>query len=94
MPKPGVSNNLLGDLPVAAKERRDQVEDALASLYRVMADLDELSLRIDQAIRRASVVAPVLVPAQERLSQVRARLSALHSSLGKHWSTGQAHRWE
>ena len=94
MPKPGVSNNLLGDLPVAAKGRRDQVEDALASLYRVMADLDELSLRIDQAIRRASVVATVLIPAQERLSQVRERLSALHNSMGAYWSAGQARRWE
>lgn len=94
MPKPGTSNNLLGDLPVGAKRRRDQVEDALASLYRVLVDLDELSLRIDQAIRRASVVSPVLVPAQERLCQVRERLAALQDDLGAYWSAGQAHRWD
>ena len=94
MPKHGVSNNLLGDLPAHAKDRRDVVEDALASLYRVMIDLEELSLRIDQAIRRASVVSPVLVPAQERLAQIQTRLSALHHSLGEYWSAGQSHRWE
>lgn len=94
MPKPGVSNNLQGDLPVDAKGRREPVEDALASLYRVLVDLDELSLRIDQAMRRASVVSPVLVPAQERLNQVRERLGRVHTSLGAYWSAGQAHRWE
>jgi hypothetical protein len=94
MPKPGKSNNLLGDLPVAAKARRDGIEDALASLYRCLVDLDELALRIDQAARRAAVVAPVLHPAQERLQQIRQRIAAVHNSLGEYWSQGQAHRWE
>ncbi len=94
MPKQGVSNNVLGDLPVDAKARRDPIEDALASLYRAMADMDELSLRIDQAMRRAAVVSPVLMPAQERLHQVRERLASMRSELGAYWSAGQSRRWE
>jgi len=94
MPKPGKTNNALGDLPVAAKERRDVIEDALASLWRVLLDLDELAVRLDQAVRRAAIVSPVLAPAQERLAQVRVRVAALHSDLGAYWSAGQAHRWE
>ena len=91
---PKKSNNLLGDLPAAAKARRDVIEDAIASLYRVLLDIDELALRLDQAIRRAAVVAPVLHPAQERLAQVRGRVAGLHASLGAYWSAGQSRRWE
>ena len=94
MPKPGKTNNALGDLPVDAKRRRDQIEDAIASLYRVLVDIDELALRIDQAIRRAALVGPVLHPAQERLAQVRARIATLHTDLGVYWSQGQSRRWE
>ncbi len=36
MPKPGVSNNPLGTLPADAQQRRDQVEEDLACLYRVV----------------------------------------------------------
>lgn len=91
---PKQSNNLLGDLPGHAKDRRNVIEDAIASLYRVLLDIDELTLRIDQAVRRASMVAPVLHPAQERLGQVRERIATLHASLGEYWAAGQAHRWE
>jgi hypothetical protein len=93
-PRPTGTNNPLGDLPADAKVRRDQIEDALAVLYRVLIDIDEMSLRIDQAIRRASIVSPVLVPAQERLLQVRARLAVLHTAMGAYWAAGQSRRWE
>jgi ABC-type transporter Mla subunit MlaD len=91
---PKQSNNLLGDLPADGKARRDPIEDAIASLYRCLMDIDELSLRIDQAVRRAAVVAPVLHPAQERLAQVRNRVAVLHATLGAYWSQGQSRRWE
>ena len=93
-PHPPSSNNLLGDLPADAKVRRDQIEEALAVLNRVLMDIDEMTVRLDQAVRRASVVSPVLVPAQVRLAQVRARIAALHTSLGAYWSAGQSRRWE
>lgn len=94
MPKPGKSNNVLGDLPVDAKARRDQIEDALAVLYRCLMDIDELTLRIDQAVRRAAIVGPVLRPAQERLAEIRGRVEKLRANLGAYWSAGQSHRWE
>jgi len=94
MPKPGVSNNPLGTLPADAQQRREQVEEDLACLYRVLVDMDELSIRIDQAMRRSSAVHPVLIPAQERLGQVRERLARLHKTMGQQWQTGQSHRWE
>jgi len=94
MLKPGKTNNALGDLPAAAKRRRDQIEDALAVIHHALIDMDELDLRLDQAMRRASIVVPVLHPAQDRLAQMRKQMSALHTNLSAYWSQGQARRWE
>ena len=96
MPKhhPTGSNHLLGDLPMEAKERRDQIEEAIAVLLASSQDMSEVALRIEQAVRRAAVVSPVLVPALERVTSVRTRLAQLHQDLAAYWSAGQAHRWE
>jgi hypothetical protein len=91
---PKQSNNLLGDLSADGKARRDPIEDAIASLYRCLMDIDELALRLDQAVRRSSLVGPVLHPAQERLAQVRVRIATLHGSMSAYWASGQVRRWK
>ena len=93
-PRPIGSNNLLGDLSTDAKERRDQIEEAIAVLLASSQDMGEVALRIEQAVRRAAVVSPVLIPALERVASIRTRLARLHQDLSAYWSAGQAHRWE
>jgi hypothetical protein len=88
------TNNPLGDLPVDAKARRDQIEEAIAILLATSQDMAEISLRIEQAVRRAAIVSPVLVPALERVTGVRQRLTRLHADLAAYWHAGQARRWE
>ncbi len=94
MPRLGQSNNMQEDLPECAKARRDPIEDALAALWRMLVDIDELEVRMAQAIYRSATVHPVLSPAQERLAQMRTRLANMHTDLSAYWSAGQAHRWE
>ena len=56
--------------------------------------LEEVALRLDQAVCRAAQDTSVLQPAIDRLAQVRVRLAVLRSRLGQYWRDGQAHRWE
>jgi hypothetical protein len=92
-PKPPSSNNLLGTLPGESAERRDQIEEAIAICLATSQDMAEISIRIEQAIKRAAIVSPVLVPALERVSAVRARIERLHTDLGEYWRAGQSRRW-
>lgn len=93
-PRPACSNNLLGNLPNPQAERRDQIEEAIAICLATSQDMAEVAVRIEQAIRRASIVSPVLVPALERVVAVRVRIERLHADLGAYWRAGQSRRWE
>lgn len=88
------SNNLLGSLTDAQSGRRDQIEEAIAVCLSTSQDMAEIAIRIEQAIRRASMVSPVLVPALERVVAVRIRIERLHADLGAYWRAGQSRRWE
>lgn len=94
MPKKGQTNNVLGDLAQDAKSRRDQIEGALVGLHTLIVDIDEVSMRINQAISRTPLVSPVLEPAVKRAALIRAHLSTLHTELSEYWRTGQSRRWE
>ncbi len=93
-PHPPTSNNLLGNLTGDAADRRDQIEEAIAICLATSEDMAEIAVRIEQAIRRASMVSPVLVPALERVIGVRVRIERLHADLGAYWRAGQSRRWE
>ena len=93
-PKPTGSNNLLGTLPNDAIERRDQIEEAIAVCLATSQDMAEIAIRIEQAIRRAAMVSPVLVPALERVTSARLRIERLRADLGTYWRAGHARRWE
>lgn len=94
MPPPGSTNNPQGDLPGDAKDRRDQIEEALAVLHIVLVDVDELHVRIEQAIHRTPLVLPVLAPALKRVGEIQAHVSTLRDGLASYWRMGQARRWE
>lgn len=93
-PRPPGSNNLLGGPTLEMQARRDQIEEAIAVCLATSQDMAEVSLRIEQAIRRASMVSPVLVPALERVRGVRLRMEQLHADLAQYWRAGQSRRWE
>lgn len=92
-PRPSGSNNLAGGPTLEQQARRNQIEDAMAICLATSQDMAEVALRIEQAIRRASIVSPVLLPALERVRTVRARVEQLHAGLAQYWQAGQARRW-
>jgi hypothetical protein len=93
-PRPPGSNNLAGGPTLEQQNRRDQVEEAIAVCLATSQDMAEVALRIEQAIRRASLVSPVLVPALERVRGVRVRVERLHTELAEYWRAGQSRRWK
>jgi hypothetical protein len=93
-PRPPGSNNLLGGPTLAQQARRDQIEEAIAVCLATSQDMAEVALRIEQAVRRAAMVSPVLVPALERVQGVRLRVEKLHTDLAEYWRAGQSRRWE
>lgn len=93
-PRPPGSNNLAGGPTLAQQARRDQIEEAMAVCLSTSQDLAEVALRIEQAVRRAALVSPVLVPALERVKGVRVRMERLHAELAEYWRAGQARRWD
>ena len=82
-----------GRLTLIAEERRDQVEEALAALGRSLRDIDEILLRMQQAIRRSSIVYDVLGPAVERLLALRASVRSAQSAIGLIWKSEQTRHW-
>lgn len=93
-PRPPSSNNLAGGPSLEQQYRRDQIEEAIAICLATSQDMAEISIRIEQAIRRASMVSPVLIPALERVHSVCVRIEQLHADLAQYWQAGQARRWK
>lgn len=93
-PRPSSSNNLAGGPTLQQQARRDQIEEAIAVCMAISQDMAEVAIRIEQAVKRASLVSPVLLPALERVRGVRIRVEQLHADLAEYWRTGQACRWQ
>lgn len=60
--------------PRGERLQRYAEEDLLALLMVMRIDLDELSVRIGQAMQRTSLVRSVLEPGLERLDELRTAL--------------------
>lgn len=93
-PRPKGSNNLAGGPTKKQQARRDQIEEAIAVCLATSQDMAEVALRIEQAVRRVSMVSPVLLPALERVQSVRTRIEQLHADLAEYWQAGQSRRWK
>lgn len=76
------------------KTERDHLEEAQVLLLTISIDLDEVSLRIRQAIRRTRIVEDVLNPAVERLDQVHDDLQRMQRDLRSSWEEGQRKKWK
>lgn len=83
-----------GRLTIDGAARRDQIEDAMAALYRINKDIDEIILRTQQANRRSALVHPVLDPAIERLHEIRQRVQVARKLIGDYWASEQNRRWK
>jgi len=71
------------------QRRQDFVEQALAHMVSVMADLDEVILRNRQAIRRTDLVKDVLDPALARLAEIQRELRSAQAELKEAWKEGR-----
>jgi len=72
---------------------RNRLETAQTLLVEVSLDLDEVALRIRQAIRRSNLVIDVLQPASERLEEIHQDMRLAHSEIKKVWEEGQVKKW-
>jgi hypothetical protein len=82
-----------GRLTLIAEKRRDQIEEEMAVLARSLRDIDEILLRMQQAIRRSSIVYDVLGPAVERLLALRSSLRSAQDVIGLIWKEEQTRHW-
>jgi len=75
------------------KRHQDRLDEAQSILAAICVDLDELILRMSQAIRRTSLFKDVLDPAVERLDLVRGEISRAQGNLNISWEEGQRKKW-
>ncbi len=72
---------------------RDLLEEAQTLLLTASVDLDEVALRVRQAIRRTRLVADVLDPASERIERVRGDLKLIRQDLSEVWRERNQKKW-
>lgn len=72
---------------------RDHIECAQVLLMSIAVDIDEVAIRIDQAIKRTHIVRDVLQPSQDRLEGIRSDLATIQDELSQTWRDGQANKW-
>lgn len=74
-----------GRLGLKIEADRDQIEECLFPIARAGLLLDEVELRIVQAIRRTPLVGTVLDPALDRLQEARAIIVDINAGLADNW---------
>lgn len=77
-----------------ATQCRDTVEAALFEVVSMLRDVDEVSLRVRQAMRRSQASVDVLAPAVDLLGEMRGRLIKTRETLAGEWDQGQRRRWK
>ena len=82
-----------GRLTNSADRKRSHLETAQAALANLQDDLDEISLRTRQAMRRTRVVEPVLLPSLDRLAQVREAVVMAQRELASFWHEQNDGAW-
>jgi len=83
-----------GALTAERRTEREDVERAMFAASRALMDLDEVELRVKQAMRRAPHTQPVLDPVLDRLDDTRRRISLGERILARWWKRGQERRWQ
>lgn len=85
---------MTGRLTDEARRMRDELETAQALLLCCAVDLDEVALRIRQAVRRTPLVGDVLSPALQRIDRIHADLCQAQIELHLTWNEKQAKKWK
>lgn len=82
-----------GRYPGGRTNGRNQVEDYQAMLMTMSMDLDEIKLRVTQAMKRSSSVVDVLEPVVERVSQMVEQVERMQSGMYVIWQERNAVQW-
>lgn len=83
-----------GRYPGGRTGGRNQVENYQATLMVIQMDLDEIKLRINQAIKRSSSVTDVLAPAIERLMSIEEQVVIMQDGVFVIWQERNAVQWQ
>lgn len=83
-----------GRYPGGRTGGRNQVEDYQAMMLAISMDLDEIRLRINQAMKRSSAVADVLGPAVERLDGISEQVAMMQDGMFVIWHERNAVQWQ
>ncbi len=75
-----------GRIKASEQRRREQVEAVQARLMLAALDLDEVTLRQRQALRRFPALGGVLDPAIERLGEIRREVRKAHQLMAELWN--------
>ena len=83
-----------GRLGIKAENQRDRVEQALFGLCSTLDLLDEVLLRMHQAMNRTSLVEAVLQPGVVRLERVHGLITVARQVLRELWEERQSEAWD
>lgn len=83
-----------GRYPLGRTGGRNQVEDYQAMLMTMLIDLDEIKLRVSQAIRRSSSVSDVLEPVIPRLESMTEQVETMQGGMCVIWQEREAVQWQ
>ena len=80
-------------LPTRLARRRSRIENVQAYLDGMVMDVDEVILRVEQALRRTPLVSDVLDPSLDRLATIRGYVLRARAELSAAWHEGEASQW-
>lgn len=81
-----------GAWPEEQVKRKQRIETASVMMAHVQDDLDEIMVRVCQAMRRSSLVCDALAPAVERIAGIKADLDIAEREIRAMWSDERAQR--
>lgn len=74
-------------------DERERLEAVTAAIVGALMDLEELELRLEQAMRRSELVVAVLAPARERTVELRCELERARVEMTSYYGA-QVSRWQ
>lgn len=81
------------DLSKRAKSRRNDIEEPLFQLEKLLDDLEECRTRIDAAIAVWPETKSTLRPALKKQSAIAKEMTELKRQLSKLWQRGYLNKW-
>lgn len=79
-----------GAWPDEQVKRKKRIETASVMMAHMQDDLDEIMVRVRQAMRRSSLVCDALAPAVDRIAGIKADLDIAEHEIRAMWSDERA----